>query len=65
MEMPVMKEEVYIASKKQAQHATLSDTEKQAPGQTAGRRVRETGQELSYFGSHEKELKRQSGETWD
>lgn len=60
-----MKEEVYTASKDGAQHATLSDTEKQAPRQTAGRRGRETGQELSYFGSHEKELKRQRGETWE
>lgn len=63
MEMPVRKEEMYTASKKRAQHIRLSHTEKQAPGQTEGRRVRETGQELSNFGSHEKELKRQSGKT--
>lgn len=63
MEMSVVKEEMYTVSKKWAQHATLSDREKQATGQTEGRRVRETGQELSYFGSHEKELKRQTCET--
>lgn len=61
MEMPVMKEEMYTASKKRAQHATLSDTEKQAPGQTEGRKVRETGQELSYF--QWKGIERQSGDT--